>query len=208
VSARDADRIFHETWLGLVQPVEGLVFSVPVLAEAQIAPASRPEITTRLRSHLAEAPSGSLALHSVRRFFEGFLGYDGPGMLVDRPALPAFYAPESRQEVRASFGIARVPAAPADDPFAEFAKPEAPPAPGAQPGANPVLALVWDLGDDAPDATGLDLDSPEEVTGPWRYPPTAKMERLLRHSGIPVGFVSNRRALRLVYAPAGESSRT
>jgi hypothetical protein len=38
VTARDADRIFHETWLGLAQPIEGLVFSVPVLAEAQIAP--------------------------------------------------------------------------------------------------------------------------------------------------------------------------
>ncbi len=211
MSARDADRIFHETWLGLAQPIEGLVFSVPVLADAQIAPAARPEITAQVRAQLAELaselPSGALALQSVRRFFEAFLGYDAPGMLVARDALPSFYAPESRQEVRASFAIARAPAPPSDDPFAEFAtEPASGPASDPTPGTSPFLALVWDLADDAPDASALDLDAPEEVTGPWRYPPTAKLERLLRHTGIAIGFVSNRRALRLVYAPPGETT--
>jgi len=202
---RDADRLFHETWLDLAQPIEGLVFSVPVLAEAQIAPAARPEITAELRSHLEELPSGSWALTSVRRFFETFLGYDAPGALVDRAALPTFYAPDSRQEVRASFAIARTPAVPADDPFAEFAaRPDAP-AQATAP-SSPLLALVWDLADDAPDATALDLDAPEEVTGPWRYPPTQKLERLLRHTGVEVGFLSNRRELRIVYAPPRETT--
>ncbi len=206
MSARDADRIFHETWLGLAQPNEGLVFSVPVLAEAQIAPAARPEITAQVRSQLAELPSGTLALKNVRQFFEAFLGYDAPGMLVGRDALATFYAPHSRQEVRASFAIARAPAPPSDDPFAEFAKPATEPASNSVTGRSPFLALVWDLADDAPDASALDLDSPEEVTGPWRYPPTAKLERLLRHTGIAIGFVSNRRALRLLYAPPGETT--
>lgn len=208
MSGRDADREFHEMWLGLAQPIEGLVFSVPVLAEAQIAPAARPEITTQLRAQLVEHAVGALRLADVRRFFETFLGYDGPGMLVDRAALPGFYAPESRQEVRASFAIARTPAAAAaaDDPFAEFAGP--PPEVTATPAnaGGPLVALVWDLADDAPDPTALDLDAPEEVTGPWRYPPTAKLERLLRHTGIPIGFVSNRRVLRLVYAPPRETT--
>ena len=31
----DLDTRFHETWLGMVQPVEGLVVSLPVLVEAQ-----------------------------------------------------------------------------------------------------------------------------------------------------------------------------
>ncbi len=90
MNGRDADRIFHETWLGLAQPIEGLVFSVPVLAEAQIAPAARPEITTQVRAQLVELPSGLLALQSVRQFFEAFLGYDAPGMLVGRDSLPTF----------------------------------------------------------------------------------------------------------------------
>ena len=29
------DRRFHEQWLGMVQPIDGLVVSVPVLAEAR-----------------------------------------------------------------------------------------------------------------------------------------------------------------------------
>lgn len=206
MSVRDAERIFHDTWLGLAQPMEGLVFSVPVLAESQIAPGARPEITTDLSSHLAERPSGGLALRGVRPFFETFLGYGTPGMLIGRETLPTFYAPGSRQEVRPSFAIARTPAAPADDPFAEFAPKPAQAEGATATAANPYAALVWDLGDDAPDATALDLDTPEEVTGPWRYPPTAKMERLLRHTGVAVGFLSNRRALRLIHAPAGETT--
>ncbi len=211
MSARDADRLFHETWLGLAQPIEGLVFSVPVLAEAQIAPAARPEITAQFRALLVELPSGALALRSTRALFESFLGYDRPGMLVGRDSLPTFRAPESRQEVRASFGIARTPFATgaSKDPFAEFGPPADAPASAANaadPASNPFLALVWDLADDATDAPALELDAPEEITGPWRYPPTAKLERLLRHTGIPVGFLSNGRHLRVVYAPRGETT--
>jgi hypothetical protein len=29
------ERLFHETWLGMVQPAEGLVVSPPVLERAQ-----------------------------------------------------------------------------------------------------------------------------------------------------------------------------
>ena len=95
----DQDRRFHEEWLGLAQPIEGLVFSVPALADAQIAPKVRSSITAELETHLEPTDQG-LALRDVRAFFEGFLGYDRPGMLVDRDALPeelAFYAPEGRQ---------------------------------------------------------------------------------------------------------------
>jgi hypothetical protein len=206
VTFRDADRIFHETWLGLAQPIEGLVFSVPVLAEAQIAPSARPEITAQLRGHLTERTDGTFSLRSVRSFFESFLGYAGLGMLVGREALPSFYAPESRQEVKASFAIARVPAITSGDPFAEFEPPRAEGT--APPSSSSFLALVWDLADDVAggDASALDLDAPEEVTGPWRYPPTAKLERLLRHTGIPIGFLSNGRVLRVVYAPPGETT--
>lgn len=204
MSARDADRLFHETWLGLAQPFEGLVFSVPVLAGAQIAPAARPEITSQIRAQCEELESGGLAMKSVRGFFESFLGYTLPGCLIDRTALPSFYAPESRQEVRASFAIARRPVVAADDPFAEFAKTTAPPT--ADKTANPMLALVWDLIDDSAAGVGIDLDKPETATGPWHYSPTAKLERLLRHTNIPLGFVSNRRELRLVYAPPGETT--
>jgi hypothetical protein len=35
---KDHDVAFHENWLGLAQPMEGMLFSVPVLADARIAP--------------------------------------------------------------------------------------------------------------------------------------------------------------------------
>ena len=31
----DVERLFHETWLGMVQPIEGLVVSIPALLNAQ-----------------------------------------------------------------------------------------------------------------------------------------------------------------------------
>ncbi len=65
--------------------------------------------------------------------------------------------------------------------------------------------MVWDLRDDgAP--PGLSLDKPEDATGTWRYPPTAKFERLLRHTGIPIGLLTSGRELRLIYAPVAEST--
>jgi hypothetical protein len=212
---RDATRIFHREWLGLVQPIEGLVFSVPALDEAPV-PATRADITPFFRSFLVETAHG-LALKDVGAFFRDFLGYAQTGALVARDDLPkelAFYAPESRQEVRPSFAIARSRpvASEEDDPFAIFrnadedTQEETSDAPDAAVSLSPHIALVWDLGDDCADATALDLDAPEDVTGAWRYPPTVKFERLLRHAGVPVGFVTNRRHLRLIFAPQGEAT--
>ncbi|WP_437900365.1 Eco57I restriction-modification methylase domain-containing protein [Sorangium sp. So ce124] len=217
---KDRDVLFHKKWLGLAQPIEGLVFSVPALADAQIAPEERPELSAAFEAQLTGDPP---RIRSLEAFFRDFLGYASPAMLVPRAELPAdlsFYAAEGGQEIRPSFALGRGPFA-ADDPFAAFD--EAPSAsqggaasdggsrassePAAQPGASdakkPWFALLWDLTETG---AGLDLDEPESETGPWRYPPTAKLERLLRHAGVPVGFLFNGAHLRLVYAPAGESA--
>ncbi len=52
---------------------------------------------------------------------------------------------------------------------------------------------------------GLPFDKPRADTG-WQASPQARLERLLRESGVPVGILWNGDALRLVYAPRGESS--
>lgn len=206
---KDRDVLFHERWLGLAQPVEGLVFSVPVLADAQIAPELRPELTTAFSAHLAQDPP---RIVDVVRFFRELLGYDQPGMLVPRADLPpelSFYAAEGGQELRPSYALGRGPFT-SDDPFATFeaATFEVTPlkaAPQAAGGSfsERWFALIWDLTESG---QSLDLDAPEAVTGPWRYPPTAKLERLLRHVGIPVGLLFNGRELRLIYAPSGETT--
>jgi hypothetical protein len=218
--SRDAEVRFHEEWLGLAQPIEGLVFSVPVLADAQIAPVTGPELHARFRHWLAtgEDDGAPPAIADLRAFFEDFLEYDAPGMLVARDELPPelhFYAEEGRQDIRPSFAVRRGPLANVageDDVFAVFGS-NAPPEDTTEADetdtepASPFVMLVWDLRDDAQDAgLGLPLDKPEDATGTWRYPPTAKLERLLRHTGIPVGLLTNGRELRLVYAPAGEST--
>jgi hypothetical protein len=162
--SNDAQTHFHREWLGLAQPIDGLVFSAPVLADAQIAPASLPELSGQLRRWLwtgddpdQEAPP---EIRDLRAFFRDFLGYGNPGMPVSPADLPAelrFYAEEGRQEIRPSFAIAQGPfAAPADDVFAGFGSaPDAgadtasaePAAADADP--SPYVVLVWDLRDDA-----------------------------------------------------------
>ncbi|TKC98153.1 Eco57I restriction-modification methylase domain-containing protein [Polyangium fumosum] len=202
---KDRDVLFHKKWLGLAQPIEGLVFSVPVLADAQIAPEERAELSTSFATQLdGDAPR----IRSLTALFREFLGYAQPGMLVPRAELPeelSFYAAEGGQEIRPSFALGRGPfVASEDDPFAAFDE-----APAAAPAAAPASAsarwfvLLWDLTESG---TDIDLDEPEAVTGPWRYPPTAKFERLLRHVGIPIGLLFNGKHLRLVYAPIGEST--
>ncbi|WP_437562981.1 type IIL restriction-modification enzyme MmeI [Sorangium sp. So ce542] len=217
---KDRDVLFHKKWLGLAQPIEGLVFSVPALADAQIAPEERPELSAAFEAQLTGDPP---RIRSLEAFFRDFLGYASPGMLVPRAELPAelsFYAAEGGQEIRPSFALGRGPFT-ADDPFAAFDEAPSAPQDGAasdrgsrassEPAAQaavsgakkPWFALLWDLTETG---ASLGLDEPESETGPWRYPPTAKLERLLRHAGIPVGFLFNGAHLRLVYAPAGEST--
>jgi hypothetical protein len=53
--------------------------------------------------------------------------------------------------------------------------------------------------------TGADLDKPAGNHG-WRVSPHARLERLLRETKVPIGLLFNGLALRLVYAPHGESS--
>jgi len=44
----DLETRVHETWLGMVQPIEGLVVSVPVLVEAQCMARQTPEVQQKL----------------------------------------------------------------------------------------------------------------------------------------------------------------
>lgn len=221
---RDRQEAFHREWLGLAQPIEGLVFSIPALVEAQIAPAVRADLTSRFKAEL----DGAGRIPRARPFFERFLGYGRQGHLVAERELPddlSFYAAEGGQLLRPSFAIARGPfteSADDDDPLASFGDDAASPQvlPSGEPSLAPARtghgarfwALVWDLTEASSDAAAvrsaepLDLDKPEAVTGGWRYPPTAKFERLLRHANIPVGFLFNGAELRLVYAPPQETT--
>ncbi|MDO8795561.1 MAG: N-6 DNA methylase [Vicinamibacterales bacterium] len=56
---------------------------------------------------------------------------------------------------------------------------------------------------------GSDFDAPPPADRHhhgWRASPHARLERLLRATGVPIGLLFNGAALRLVYSPQGESS--
>jgi hypothetical protein len=68
------------------------------------------------------------------------------------------------------------------------------------PNASDWLALVSVVG------TSIDLDRPPIGHAGWRASPHARLERLLRETGVPIGLLFNNISLRLVYAPKGETS--
>jgi hypothetical protein len=66
-------------------------------------------------------------------------------------------------------------------------------------------ALAWQLLVQTIDE-GQDFDRVARGDGQLEASPLSRMERLLRHTGVPAGLLFNGRALRLVSAPRGESS--
>lgn len=201
----NAARFFHETWLGMVQPTEGLVVSIPALLEADASErlsADEHRVFTQL---LVQGDDGKPRLADLRGFLSECLAWgdaDGGGQggdFEDGQALPpelSLFVSEGHQTLRPT-GALRVPAYLLD--------PESPaPSPAAEAGRAYRL-LVLEL-PPAPDGEPLDFDKPETVTGEWEYPPAKKLERLLRECRVPIGVLLNRRALRLIYAPHGEAS--
>ena len=206
----DLEKRFHETWLGMVQPVEGLVVSVPVLVEAQCMARQTPDVQHRLvelappTRNESTGPAG-FTIRDLDRFFEELLQLS-PELFDRNDALPdelSLYVPEGRQTIRPTHGLRRLEGDGLNDDV-----PDAEATPASRTGSR-YVALVWDLADPnvaGDEGIGLDLDKPETKTGPWEYPPTAKLDRLLRHCRVPIGLLTNREVVRLVYAPHGESS--
>lgn len=205
----DLEKRFHETWLGIVQPVEGLVVSVPVLVEAQCMARQTPDVQHRLielappTRDESTGPAG-FTIRDLDSFLSELLQLS-PELFDRNDALPeelSLYVPEGRQTIRPTHGLRRLDGDTPDE------IPEAEATPSSRAGAR-YVALVWDLADPnvaGDEGIGLDLDKPETKTGPWEYPPTAKLDRLLRHCRVPIGLLTNREVVRLVYAPHGESS--
>ncbi|MCA9607821.1 MAG: hypothetical protein KC619_19565, partial [Myxococcales bacterium] len=202
----DALRRMHEAWLGMVQPVEGLVFSATVLADKGIG---RPdEGPAQLQKRfLACCPPSAIEdgqetqprVADLAGFLEEMLGltpdlFDAGDTLEKALSLDV---PEANQLLRPTFALRKQ---------FEVAIPEGTDATDAARAGAAYEMLVWDLAAGDVRGVGLDLDAPEEVTGEWRYPPTAKLDRLLRHVRVPIGLLTNRDELRLVYAPHGEST--
>ncbi|MCB9548048.1 MAG: N-6 DNA methylase, partial [Myxococcales bacterium] len=186
----DALTRFHEEWLGLAQPSDGLVLSVPVLVEAQIL--ERQPVAVR-HALAALAPDGRIA--DLGAFFADLLDLRPGDDLLAPPDDLHLYVTEGRQRLAPTWALRA--ATPRDVP--EDAGP-------AVVAGAAFDALVWQLPESPDHPDGLPLDKPETLTGEWRYPPGAKLDRLLRACRVPIGLLTNGRVIRLVYAPHGQST--
>lgn len=203
---RDTATEVHERWLGMAQPVEGLVVSVPVLVEAQCGKALPLSVRDRLAALCRPlgGPGGSgppVADFEAILFDPELLGFaeadfDREGAIPEELSL---YVPEGHQLLAPTLALRRRDSSPrgSSSPQDPESDPETPPAARA---GRAYEMLVWILPD------GLDLDRPEAATGPWLYPPARKFERLLRHVRVPIGVLANGAAARLFYAPHGEAA--
>lgn len=176
MSESHVEHQFHETWLGMVQPAEGLVVSVPVLVEAQCFERQPPDVTAKLAACTrAVGKSDEAPIICLERLLLGLLGYTHENLSTIEPGSFELFVPEGGQVLRPSLAI----------------RPSAAAAP---------LVLALEI------PPGTELDVPEIATGAWLYPASAKFDRLLRHLSVPIGLLCNGAVVRLVYAPAGEAT--
>jgi hypothetical protein len=141
------------------------------------------------------------SIRDLPEFFSEILELT-PDLFDAGAALPEdlrLYVPEGRQTVQPTLALRKSDFSPSPGGREGMGEGAGGEGPATRAGSRYAL-LVWDLPD------GLPLDKPETVTGSWEYPPAAKFDRLLRHCRVPIGLLTNRRAVRLVYAPHGEST--
>ena len=178
----------HKDWLGLLQPV-GLVVSPPALVKAQAVPSQNvAELQQQLLS-VVEHPPGSEsvtdepALTDLPAFFQTVLAWSLDD-IAGAPGGPRL--PEGLELVLPDFNETLRPTFVAVDSM----------------GDGRPLMLVQAVARD----TELDKTPGDDGRSGCFASPHAKLERLLREVKVPAGLLCNGDALRLVYAPSGESS--
>ncbi|MCA9692383.1 MAG: hypothetical protein KC636_22480, partial [Myxococcales bacterium] len=186
----ETERRFHEDWLGRVQPIEGLVLSVPVLTEARCMQRRGRAGQLRFAELCAPSPRDDRVhvIADLERLLFELLEFEREDFDAgdDLPADLRVYVEEGGQTLCPTLALRKAPQGDGDDA-------------GDEAAADRYQLLVWAIPEH------LDLDKQESETGPWRYTPAAKFARLLDRTGIPIGLLTNGRATRLVYSPRGQS---
>ena len=166
----------HQEWIGNVRP-EGLLVSLPALELAQAAVDRNPS--------------------AIHRAFLDLLPRDRQNEPI--PALPGF----SQFAERVLGWPMDLYGAPPESlhTFLETYREDLRPTAALLDLDGNVLLVISEV------PRGTDFDSPpKHDTRAWNASPYARLERLLRETGHPVGVLAGPEAIRLVYAPKGESS--
>ena len=178
----------HRDWLGLLQPV-GLVVSPPAMVKAQAVPSQNvAELQQDLLSVVERAPGAASvtdepALTNLPAFFQTVLGWSVDDLAGASGGPPL---PDGLELVLPDFNETLRPTYVAVDSM----------------GDGSPLMLVQAV----PRDTALDETPDDDSRTGWSASPQAKLERLLREVKVPAGLLCNGDAMRLVYAPGGESS--
>jgi len=189
--ARDPELIAHQEWLGYLQPV-GLVVSPPALAAAGAYPnkniiPDHARFLECVENITLEGESDPRpAIRQFAPFATQVLGWE-PADLVGTseggplPNSLEVTLTEYNETLRPTYAVR------------ELSK---------TAGADAKWLLLFQKV-----KTGISLDDTAETPDHrWQASPQARFERLLRGTQVPIGLLSNGVALRLVYAPHGETS--
>ncbi len=185
----------HLEWIGFVRPT-GLVVSAPALVRAGVILNRRDTEGQRLLRAWAEDADArtptdrASGLAEFRAFAETVLGWSfspkGYAGTPDAPVPPDLEIglPESGGVFRPDFAVRTEPLR-------------------APPNERGERTSTWQLLVSVIDpAEGFD----HNTAGGLELSAHGRMERLLRHTGVPAGLIFNGTALRLVSAPTGENS--
>ena len=178
------DLKLHKAWIGLLQPV-GLVVSPPALLKASAVPSENlAELIAKLEHAIlpSDIEDREPGIVDLPKFLESVLDWQ-PEDLAGTPDGPEI--PEGLELVLPEYDEVLRPTFVAVD--------------GMGDGEPLMLIQALDFG------ASFDA-APKDEQGGWSAGPQLKFERLLRETKVPAGLLCNGEALRLVYAPSGESS--
>src|SRR5690606_13959806 len=105
----DIARKFHEQWLGMVQPSEGLVVSVPVLVDAQCMEKQDREVQQRLLACSAQDADGQRYVPNIAQLLSDVLGLT-EDLFDDAEAIPKplrLYVAEGKQQLGPTLALKR-----------------------------------------------------------------------------------------------------
>lgn len=203
------ERRFHEDWLNMVRPAEGLVVSATVLEKAQcmerlpksvqhtlteLCPLARCDYDPKPVKGEKDAIEQWPTLASLPALLEQLLELT-PDLFDSGDALPEalqLYVQEGPQRLKPTMALKHQGlGAEGELPANENADPRE----AVRAGARYAM-LVWEVGQNGQPIVGLPLDKPETLTGEWLESPQVKFDRLLRECNVDVGLLSNGRELR------------
>jgi hypothetical protein len=171
----------HREWLGQIEPV-GLVVSPNVLVRQNVFVERQRSIEVQNKLSALVGDDADPHVRNALQFFREILDWPESALAGSPSGAPipdslVAALPEYEDHIRPDYAL-----------------------------ADPDAPAEWQLLIQVTAASDLDAKPAEGERDGWRASPHARLERLLRETGVSTGILFNGTSLRLVYAPKHESS--